>query len=468
MPGLFEAVATAVTWFFFVYFILINGGYLAVHALALVELRDKMQYRRTDPPYDPQSSPFMPGIAVVVPAYNEAPVIVSSVQSLLNLAYPNYEVIVVNDGSSDDTLDRLLERFDLHQVDAEYPVDLNCEPVAGIYRATDVDLVVIDKANGGKSDALNAGVFLTDRPLFCAVDADSVIERGALLAAVKPFLRYPERMVATGGSVRAANGCTIRNGIVTEVRLAGNYLAGIQTMEYLRAFLAGRAGLGRVRSLLIISGAFGVFRTEPVREIGGYSTDTITEDMELVVRLHRHFADQDREYRVGFVPEAVVWTEVPESLDVLGRQRGRWYRGLLESLTLHRDMIGRRRFGAIGLVALPFYLFVEAIGPLIEGMGYALVPLFFIFGLLNVSFFFTFLAIAVALGILMSWVGVLSEVATYRRFDRPRDVATLLAYGVLENVVYRQWKAYIAWRGLIQFFRGDASWGEMTRVGLEE
>lgn len=462
-----DAIAAATTWFFVAYFALINGSYLLIHAAAMVGVRRNRAERRVTPDFDIHESPFVPGVAVVLPAYNEGPVIASSVRSLLSVEYPDFEIVAVNDGSTDDTLERLQESFELDRVDADFPLEVRCEPIRGVYRASDVDLVVIDKENGGKADALNAGIFFTDQPLFCAVDADTIVERSALIDIIRPFLRDPERVIATGGTVRIANGCTIRDGIVERVRLSRSALVNLQVMEYIRAFLSGRIGLSMIRSLLIISGAFGVFRTNAVREIGGYSTETITEDMELVIRLHRHFGDLEEEYRMEFVPEAVVWTEAPESRRVLGRQRSRWYRGLLESLLLHRGMIARRKYGAIGLIALPFFVLVEALGPLIEGLGYLLVPIMLIFGLLNVPFFALFFVVAVVLGTLMSWLSALNEVYGFRRYTRPRDVARILLYGVLENVLYRQWKAFVAWKGLVQFLRGDTSWGEMTRVGLE-
>jgi cellulose synthase/poly-beta-1,6-N-acetylglucosamine synthase-like glycosyltransferase len=462
-----ETIITAAAWFFLAYFALINGSYLLIHGAALVGVRRDRRERRVDSAFDIHDSPFIPGVAVVLPAYNEAPVITSSVRSLLSVEYPDFEVVAVNDGSTDETLERLQASFELKRVEADFPLEMPCEPVRGIYRASDADLVVIDKENGGKADALNAGVFFTDQPLFCAVDADTIIERNALVEIVRPFLRDPERMIATGGTVRVANGCTIRDGIVEQVRLSGSALVNLQTMEYVRAFLSGRIGLSMLNSLLIISGAFGLFRTSAVRAVGGYSTDTITEDMELVVRLHRHFGALEEAYRVAFVPDAVVWTEVPASRQVLGRQRSRWYRGLLESLLLHRDMIGRREHGTIGLLALPFFVLVEALGPLIEGVGYLFVPIALVLGLLNVPFFVLFVAVAVGLGTLMSWLSTFNEVYGFGRYTRPRDIARLLLYGIVENVLYRQWKAAIAWRGLVQFLRGDTSWGEMTRVGLE-
>lgn len=463
-----ESVIEASAWFFLGYFGLVNGSYLLLHGAGLIGIRRNLREQSVDPAYDLHDSPFIPGIAVIVPAYNEAPVIASSVQSLLSIEYPDVEVVVVNDGSTDGTLARLQDAFDLRRVQAEYPIEMPCEEINSVHRATDVDLVVLDKANGGKADALNAGLFFTDQPLYCAVDADTIIERDALINIIRPFLRDPQRMLATGGTVRVANGCTFRDSLVQQIRLSGSWLVDLQAMEYLRAFLAGRIGLSMIRGLLIVSGAFGLFRTSAVREVGGYSPETITEDMELIVRLHRAYRERNREYRVEFIPDAVVWTEVPETIQSLGRQRSRWYRGLLESLTMHRAMIGRRKYGVIGLVALPFFLFVEALGPLIEGLGYVLVPAAFVLGLLNVPFFALFLAVAVGLGTLLSWLGIFTEVVGYRRYTRIRDIAALLGYGLLENVLYRQWKAFIAWKGLVQFVRGDTAWGEMVRVGIDE
>lgn len=449
------------------YLVLVNGSYLLITAVAIRQLRRQVVADRYEPVGDIQANNFLPGIAVVVPAYNEAPVIVDSVQSLLALQYPNQDVVVVNDGSTDGTLERLLDKFDLRRIDAPYPVDLRCERVHDIYRATDDDLVVIDKENGGKADALNAGLFFTDKPLFCAIDADSVIERGGLMAVVEPFLTDPERTVASGGSVRIANGCTFHNGALQSVALPTNHLVRFQVVEYLRAFLLGRIGLSNLNSLLIISGAFGLFDTETLREIDGYDTDSITEDMELVVRLQRHLVETGQHDAVHFLPQPVAWTKAPTTRSSLSRQRRRWFRGLLDTLSSHRDAIGRPSYGMIGIFALPFFLFIEALGPIIEGAGYVLLPILLVAGLLDLPFFVLFLLVAVGLSSVVSAFAIFGEVITYRRYERPREVLLLLVYGVLESFLYRPWRAFVSWRGLFEYLRGDREWGEMSRTGFD-
>ena len=469
----FETVGTALVVgsgvFIVTYYLLINVGYLLIHVLALFQLRDNVRESGWDPPFSAFTSPFYPGVAMVVPAYNEAATIVESVRSMLALNYPDQEIVVVNDGSSDATLERLREAFGLRPVDAAVPYDIPSEPIRDVYRsATHENLLVVDKENGGKSDALNAGVWLTDQELFCAVDSDTVLDRDALLNVVEPFLQDPSRTVASGGTIRVANECVVQDGQVKEVNLPKTGLAGVQVMEYLRAFYSGRLGLARLNGLILISGAFGVFRTDRVREIGGYRHDTITEDFDVVVRLHEHLSDADVDYRIEFVPEPVAWTEVPESLRSLGRQRRRWYRGMLETVIASRGLFFRRAYGRVGTVILPFFTAAEALGPLIEGLGYVLLPLGWYLGILNPDFFLVFLLLTVGVGVFLSWFGVFSEVWSYNRYESPWDVVRLLWYGVLENFGYRQWKTVVAWHGLIEFLRGEQSWGVMERRGFDD
>lgn len=449
------------------YFLLVSAYYLTLHTLALLELRDDIREAHWKPPFREFASPFYPGISVVVPAYNEAETIVESIQSALSINYPELEIVVVNDGSTDETLERLVDKFDLTVLDAEIPVDIPSERIRDVYRSTThEELLVVDKENGGKSDALNAGIWLTDMSLFCAVDSDTIIDRDALLQLVGPFLEAPATAVASGGVIRVANGCTIESGIVESVNLPGTGLPGLQVMEYLRAFYSGRLGLNRLNGLVLISGAFGLFRTETIREIGGYRQDTITEDFDIVVRLHRYLTDENREYTVDFVPEPVAWTEVPSSRQALGRQRRRWYHGMVETVVTNRDMLFNRRYGRIGMVILPFFVAAEVFGRLLEGAGWVVLPVAWYVGILRPEFFLVFFLLTTGFGIFLSWFGVFSEVWSFNRYDSPWQILRLLWYGVLENFGYRQWKVLVAWLGLVEYLRGGDSWGTMERTGF--
>jgi cellulose synthase/poly-beta-1,6-N-acetylglucosamine synthase-like glycosyltransferase len=450
------------------FYIVINAFYLLTHGLALLELRDNLRESRWNPPFQMFSSPFYPGIGVVVPAFNEEATISESVQSMLSLNYPDLEIVVVNDGSTDETLAVLVEQFDLEAVDAEIPVEIPSAEIHQVYRSTLYgELLVIDKENGGKSDALNAGIWLTDMPLFCAVDSDTLIDRDALLKLVRPFLERPNTAVASGGVVRIANECTIEDGIVQSVSLPKTGLPGLQVMEYLRAFYSGRLGLNRLNGLILISGAFGLFETDTVREIGGYRQETTTEDFDIVVRLHRYLIDNDREYSVDFVPDPVAWTEVPSSLGALGRQRRRWYRGMVETVVANRGMLFNPTYGRIGAVVLPLFIAAEMFGRLIEGLGYLVLPVAVYLGVLNIEVFLAFLLLTTGFGVFLSWFGIFSEVWSFNRYDSPRQILRLLWYGVLENFGYRQWRTVVAWRGLFQYLRGVDTWGAMERTGFE-
>lgn len=449
------------------FYFVINAWYLVLHILALFELREDLRESRWDPPFREFASPFYPGIGIIVPAYNEEATIVESVRSMLSLNYPELEIVVVNDGSTDSTLDRLVDNFDLEPVDADIPYEVPAAEIHDVYRSTTYEeLLVVDKDNGGKSDALNAGLWLTDMKLFCAVDSDTIIDRDALLSLVRPFLEEPTTAVASGGVIRVANACTIEDGVVQEIALPKTGLPGLQVMEYLRAFYSGRLGLNRLNGLILISGAFGLFKTDTVREIGGYRQDKITEDFDIVVRLHRHLKEHNREYTVDFVPEPVAWTEVPSKRRVLSRQRRRWYRGMVETVVTHWRMLFNPKYGRVGMVILPFFVAAETFGRLIEGLGYVLLPLAWYFGLLSIDFFIIFFLLTTGFGIFLSWFGIFSEVWSFNRYESPWQILRLLWYGVLENFGYRQWKTVQAWRGLFEYFRGVDTWGAMERAGF--
>ncbi|MBA2637425.1 MAG: glycosyltransferase family 2 protein [Solirubrobacterales bacterium] len=407
-----------------------------------------------------------PRISLVAPAFNEALTVSQSVRSLLTLSYPQLEVVLVNDGSSDSTIDVLRRDFDLVQVKTVYRRRLHAAPVRAIYRSTTSSgLVVVDKDNGGKADALNAGLNVATGELVCAIDADTVIEPDGLLRMVRPFLLH-DGVVAAGGTIRAANGCTIRGGRVIAARAPRGLLAGIQAVEYERAFLAGRLGWNRLGGNLIVSGAFGLFRREATIAAGGYEHATVGEDMELVARLRRHARDRGLPDRVEFIPDPVAWTEVPESLRGLGRQRDRWHRGLADVLWRHRAAIGRPRYGTLGLVALPYFLLVELFGPVVEAAGLVGLVAGLLTGTLSWPFSVLFFLAAYALGLVVTVFALVLDECTYRGYGGLRERLRLFGFALLEPFGYRQLTTLWRLRGLVKFLRGRTDWGEMTRTGF--
>jgi cellulose synthase/poly-beta-1,6-N-acetylglucosamine synthase-like glycosyltransferase len=449
------------------YFLAINTHYLLLMLVGFRETRRALRESHWRDLRRLMRSPLTPPISLLVPAHNEEVNIAESVRSLLMLNYPEFEVIVVNDGSTDGTLRVLVERFGLRAVPRSFEYAVPCRPIRAVYESAEVpNLVVVDKENGGKADALNAGLNLALYPLFCAIDADSVLEADALLRVVRPFVEDPGVTVATGGVIRIANGCEVRAGRVVAVHPPRRFLPLVQTVEYLRSFLFGRMGWSALNGLLIISGAFGLFDKRAAILAGGYAPDTVGEDMELVVRMHRRLAERGIPYRVRFVPDPVCWTEVPERLRVLRRQRTRWHRGLIDTLWRHRAMLGRRRYGAAGLVAMPAFLLFEMLGPVVELSGYLVVPASALLGILDAGFLLIFLTLAVLYGILLSVSAVLLEDMAYRRYPRLRDLVLLVLVGVAENLGYRQLTAWWRTRAFWEYWRGDLGWGRMERQGI--
>ena len=458
------AALNALEWFFLAYFVGLNAGYLLLNLTAFVAVRRHLDERVLEGLGGVYAG-FEPPVSILLPAYNEEATIAASVRSMLQLDYPEFEIIVVNDGSRDGTLAALRREFALTPFPEAYWRGIEVQPVLGIYRSRRYpNLRVIDKANGGKADALNAGINASRYPLVCGVDADSILERAALHRVVAPFLEDPS-VIASGGTVRIANGCEVRGGFLERVGLPGRALPLFQIMEYLRAFLFGRMGWSPLNAVLIISGAFGVFRKATVVAAGGYRTNTIGEDMELVVRLHRLHRAAGRPYRIVYVPDPICWTEAPESLRVLRSQRVRWQRGLAESLTLNLPLLFHRRGGAPGWLAFPFMAVFEWLGPLIEVAGYLLLAAAFAWGAVSGAAFFAFLLLAIGLGIALSASALLLEELSFRTYQRPRELGLLAGAAVLENFGYRQLIAWWRLEGMVKWLVGArARWGDMTRT----
>ena len=440
-------------------------GYLTLNLLAVAALfRNNQEKALEDLPQ--VYAGLEPAISILVPAFNEEATIVAAVRSMLQLTYSEYEIIVINDGSRDHTLDVLVKEFSLIAFPETFRGQIATQPIRTLYRSTRYpNLRVIDKDNGGKADSLNAGINGARHPLFCGVDADSVLERDSLQRVVKPFLRHPE-MVASGGTVRVANGCEVKDGYLLRVGLPRNPWALLQVVEYLRAFLFGRLGWSQLNAMLIISGAFGLFRTETVIEVGGYRTDTIGEDMELVVRMHRLLRQRGVPYRIEFVPEPVCWTEVPEDKATLKNQRIRWQRGLSESLTSNWGLMFSRNGGTPGWLAFPFMVLFEWLGPLVELGGYMFMVFAVTLGLVSWTAFAIFLFVAIGLGILLSASSLLLEEMSFHLYPNAWHLAALVLVAIVENFGYRQLNTF--WR-LVGLYRWaaqrESQWGAMKRKG---
>lgn len=448
------------------YFLTINGFYALLTLLALMDLRQYVERWGSEGGLATPTG-FEPPISIIVPAYNEEAIITASVHSMLQLQYPDFDVIVVNDGSTDGTLGALIREFQLEKFPCAYRARLKTERIRGVYRSRAYpELLVVDKENGkGKADASNAGINIAQHPLFLCTDADSILQRDSLLRIVQPFLDDPNT-VACGGTVRVANGCSAIEGVLDRVGIPKNVLGVMQVIEYLRAFLFGRLGWSRLGGLILISGAFGLFHKETVMAVGGYRRHVHGEDLDLTLRLHRHLMDRGRPYRIAQVPDPVCWTETPENLRSLAAQRIRWHRGLSESLWEHRSLMFRRDGGAASWIAFPFFVVFEWAAPLEEGFGYLFMIAGFAAGFINVQVFVLFLAIAVGLGALLSMAALVLEETSFHLYPRGRHLAVLVLASIAENLGYEQLQT--CWRlvGMAQWAtRRQPAWGKMARSG---
>lgn len=460
-------IALTLQWLFLGYFISISAAYLALNYISLYAIVGYMRDHRAE--YLPKSlTSYQPPVSILIPAHNEHGTIVSSVRSLLRQSYPQYEIVVINDGSTDSTLEEVIEAFGMVEFPEAYRRRVPTKPVSKIYASARYPQVrLIDKENGGKADALNAGINCARYPMVCCVDADCILQEDSLHRVVRPFLEDPTT-VAVGGVIRVLNGCTVHNGMLEKVELPSTLLPTIQLVEYLRAFLFGRLGWSPLNALLVISGAFGVFYKERLIAIGGYRSGTVGEDMDLVVRLHLNLRKEKRKYRITFVPDPICWTEAPADLKSLKNQRMRWQRGLAESMAPNLGFMFARRSGTLGWLAFPFTLIFEMFGPLIEVFGYIATIILWSFDLIPVEAFLVFLFVSIGIGVLLSVNALFLEELSFHMYPRFGQQVRLFFVAVLENFGYRQinslWRAMAMLQWLFTFWR-KARWGKVARSG---
>ncbi len=460
---------------FFIYACLIFSSYVFIAILSVLELRKYMVKNRFVDYNSMLSFDRLPSISIIAPAYNEEPTIVENIKCLLNLKYTDFEIIVVNDGSKDNSMQTVIEHFDLVKSNIVYDEKIKTAKVRGVYVSRNKaynHLMVIDKENGGKADALNTGINLSRKDLFLAMDVDCIIESDALLRMVKPFIEEQEvTVIASGGVVRVANSCHVVNGRVEKVNFPKNLWAQFQVLEYFRAFTLGRMAWSKVNGLLIISGAFGLFDRKIALAVHGYDTGTVGEDLELVVRMRRYMHDVERKkYKVAFIPDPLCWTEVPESLRILSRQRNRWTRGAIETIQRHKGMLFNPKYGRIGLLSFPYWVFFEWMAPVIQFVGMAYVILITILGMLNVQVFLTMILFVLGFATMYTYFAIFYEAFTFNKYKGVRYLAKAYWIATIEMFIYQPLNLLYSISGNIDAFFGSKKkvWGEMTRKGFKK
>ncbi len=459
--------------FFFNYFcmgftLLLSLMYIAQLIISFVRVSRSNRGRQSNDFERYVSSENLLPISLLIPAYNEEENVVSNIKSLMKMEYPHFEIVVVNDGSTDETHRKIIEAFGLYKIESAVKTSIPTKEVRGYYYNVDYpNLLYIDKENGGKSDALNAGINASSYPLFACLDADSRIEPDSLLKLSIEFLKHTETVVA-GGLVRIANGFKIRDGKAGEFSMPPKMIERFQIVEYHRSFLSGRVSWGATNSILIVSGAFGVFRKQAVIEVGGYKTNTIGEDMEIVVRLHRHMRKERRKYKIIFCEDAVCWTQGPMSTQDIRGQRRRWQIGLLDTLLSHKGMFLNPRYGVVGLVAIPYHWIFELLGAIVEALGYVLIPFSLLLGELNMFFFICYFLLSVLLGIILSLGSLILEQHTRKTEMTPKQCLALSVYAILENFGYRQMVTLFRVEGFLKYRKLRKTWGKIKRKDVEQ
>ncbi len=457
-----------------VFFMFTTVLFILFSFMGYLSTRNSIHYRNKNSFGDMSkvmASPLSPGITIIAPAFNEGMNIVENVRALLSLKYVNYEVMVVNDGSTDDTLEKLIKAYELERIEQEIDPAWRSKPVRGIYRSSRRSfskLTVVDKENGGKSDALNAGMALSTNKYVGCIDVDCLLLPDALLHIVKSFYqRSSKRVIAVGGVIRVANSCQISGGQLEKIRLPKNWLARFQLLEYTRSFILGRMAWGRIDSLLIISGAFGFFDREIALAIGGYDTGTVGEDMEIIFKMRRYMHECRIPYTIEYIPDSLCWTEVPEDLKTFVNQRDRWARGNLETLFKHKDMLFNSKFGRLGLLSYPYWFFYEWMSPLLEFFGFFTVLLFAYLGILNWEFFLAITVTVYTFAVMFSFYAILWDVYSYNEYKRTKDIFILMGCAIIEPFIFHPIVVWAAIKGNYKkFLRIKSGWGAQTRKGL--
>jgi len=460
-----------IDWVIFIFGIIIMLSYIVLGILSGSALYYYMHKNKFIDYSAILSSDIAPSVSILAPAYNEGKNVVDNVRSLMSLHYANLEIIIINDGSKDDTLEKLIENFQLKLVRFALDYKIPCNEIRGVYKSENKafqKLIIIDKVNGGKADALNAGINIASNDLITSIDVDCILESDAILKMVKPFVEETDKkVIASGGVIRVANNCDVGIGKINMVRFPDKLLAGFQVLEYSRAFILGRMAWSKMNGLLLISGAFGMFNKELVIRVGGYDRSTVGEDMELVVRMRKYMHDNNQgNYVVSFIPDPLCWTEVPDSVKILGRQRNRWTRGTMDTLYIHKEMFFNPKYKRLGMLSYPYWFFFEWLAPYVELIGLLYFALLVYLGMVNWVFFLTLLTLVYSFAFMLTLFSIFFEEAAFNAYKRKTDILKMIGLALLEPFIYHPLVVYWAIKGNISYFKGEKGWGKMERTGF--
>ncbi|RZS99107.1 glycosyltransferase family 2 protein [Aquimarina brevivitae] len=459
-------------YFFLVYGIALFMWYFSFILLAILAIRKNKKRVGFLNVKDIKKAIDLPSISLIAPAYNEGKTIVTNVRSLLSIQYPYYELIIVNDGSKDDSLQQLIDDFELSTVPLyKGNENIDCKEVVGIYKSQNPkysNLTVIDKVNGGRADAINTGISYAKTKLILCTDADCIIEQDALLKMVRPYLEQLDKeVIACGGAIGIANDSKIKNGTLSELRLPKSIIARIQVVEYIRSFLLGRMAWTQIDGLLLVSGAFGLYPTKRVLEVGGLDKNTVGEDLELCIRLRAHMERQKIPYDVVYIPETLCWTEAPSTAKIYAVQRDRWARGLWETMKKHRYLFFNPKYRSMGLVFFPYWIFFELCAPIVEFLGLIILVIYISLGWINLPFaIYLFIAVYL-IGCIFSTISILLYTISFRHYAKPKILIQLLIAAYVEPFINHPIMVFAEIKGYFKkIFKIKSSWGNMTRKGF--
>lgn len=478
---------------FFQYAVFIYGTVLlmAYGVLAMLSLNSIRRYMKKNASVDYNiiiESPLAPGISVIAPAFNEGITIISNVRSLLTFNYPKYEVIIINDGSTDDTLEKLVDEFELVQVDYAYREKLLSKPVKRIFKSTNPaydKLVVIDKINGkSKADASNAGINVAAFDYFLCTDVDCILDKDTLIKLIKPFMDAEtsttrevngdiqiqedyKRVIACGATLRMVNSCEVDEGLMIRVRPPRRILPRFQEMEYIRAFVLGKMGWDRINSVPNVSGGLGMFDKDIAIKAGGYDSLSLAEDMDLITRMGAFMTDNRKKYSVKYVPITLCWTEGPTTLKVFGRQRSRWGRGLAQLMSTHRKILFNPRYGRMGIIVFPYHFFFELLAPIIEFLGILFYIYLIVTRQINWPNAIILIVFVYTYSVMITTVALLWDQITFKYYKTWGETIGLCLMAFLEPFLYHPLIMFFALKGYFNFIIGKKHvWGNMQRQGF--